>query len=271
MRATGQKEVVQVVWLYEHPINLDGLRRFHHNLGHGLLGRRIERSPLPFGRHRWVLDPEPPALDIAECARPRAEFSDWIDERSQLLTDAEWGPGWHLGVVPFTDGSTGITLVASHYLVDGLGLGVTIAEALLGVPRDFGYPPPRSCSRLRAAARDAQHTVRDAPEVGRAIAAAAKLARSRPKATAQSPAPRPVAPIEATATTLSSFRRSRSSSTRMSGMPVRRLLVERPTRWSQGLPQNSGSIWDVGVPATAPSPCNSLSATARRVIRVRSR
>src|SRR5579875_2530657 len=71
-RAAGQKDVMQVVWLYEHPIDWDGLKRFHYNLGRGLLGRRIERSPLPFARHRWVVDRGPSDIDVAEHARPRA-------------------------------------------------------------------------------------------------------------------------------------------------------------------------------------------------------
>ena len=54
--ASGHQFLIQCVWVYEHAIDFAELRRFHHNLGHGLLGRRIERSPLPFGRHRWVLD-----------------------------------------------------------------------------------------------------------------------------------------------------------------------------------------------------------------------
>ncbi len=192
-RAAGQKEVMQVVWVYEHAIDFDGLRRFHHNLGYGLFGRRIERSPLPFGRHRWVSDPGPSDIDIAECARPRAELSDWADERSQLPADPEWGPGWHLGVLPLTDGSTAVSLVASHYLLDGLGFLGAIVEALLGNTRDLGYPPPRSRTRLRAVVQDARQTARDAPEVARALVAAAKLARRRRHDTAPSPAPRPVA------------------------------------------------------------------------------
>jgi hypothetical protein len=195
-RATGQEEAAQVVWVYEHPIDMDGLRRFHHNLGHGLLGRRIERSPLPFARHRWVLDRGPSDIDIAECARPRAEVSDWADERSQLPTDAEWGPGWHLGVLPLTDGSTAVSLVVSHYLLDGLGLVVALADAILGNTRDLGYPPPRSRTRLRAVVQDARQTARDAPEVARALAMAAKLGRKQARRrhhAARSPAPRPVA------------------------------------------------------------------------------
>jgi hypothetical protein len=195
-RAAGQNEVMQVVWLYEHTIDLDGLWRVHRNLGHGLLARRIERSPLPFARHRWVLDRGPSEIDIAPCARPRAELSDWADERSQLPTDPERGPGWHLGVLPLTDGSTAVSLVASHYLLDGFGLFVALVDAILGNTRDLGYPPPRSRTRLRAAVQDARQIARDAPQVARALRAGLKLAREqagRRSDIARSQAARPVA------------------------------------------------------------------------------
>jgi hypothetical protein len=195
-RATGRKEVIQVVWVYEHTVDFDGLRRFHHNLGYGLLGRRVERSPLPFARHRWVVDRGPADIDVAQRARPRAELGDWADERSQLPVDSEWGPGWHLGVLPLTDGSTAVSLVVSHHLIDGLGLVVVLADAALGNTRDLGYPLPHSRTRLRAAARDARQRAQDAPEVARALVIAAKLARKqvrRRRSVAESPASRPIA------------------------------------------------------------------------------
>ena len=176
-RITGQNEIMQAVWVYEHPIDFDELRRVHHNLDYGLLGRRIERSPLPFGRHRWVSGRGPSDIDIAESARPRAEVSDWADERAQLPIDPERGPGWHFGVLPLTDGSTAVSLVVSHYLVDGVGVFVSLFDASLGNTRDLGYPPPRSRSRLRATVQDARQTARDAPEVLRALVAAAKMGR----------------------------------------------------------------------------------------------
>jgi hypothetical protein len=194
-RAAGQNEVMQVVWLYEHPIDFDGLRRVYRNLGRGLLGRRIERSPLPFGRHRWVADRGPSDIDVAVCARPRAELSDWADERAQLLSDPEGGPGWHLGVLPLTDGSTAVSLVASHYLLDGFGLIVALVDAIMGNTRDLGYPPPRSRSRLRAVVQDARQTAREAPQVGRALVAAARMARKqagRRHDAASAPVPRSV-------------------------------------------------------------------------------
>lgn len=191
-QVTDQNEIMQAVWVYEHPVDFDGLRRMHDNLGRGLLGRRIERSALPFGRHRWVSGSGAPDLDVAESARPRAEVTDWADERAQLPIDAERGPGWHLGVLPLTDGSTAVSLVASHYLLDGIGLFVALFEAAVGHQRDLGYPPPGSRSRLRAIAQDARQTARDAPEVVRALVAAAKMGREYWRQTDRPPAPEAV-------------------------------------------------------------------------------
>jgi hypothetical protein len=179
--ATDQKQVIQVVWVYEHDVDFDGLRRFHDNLNNGLLGRRIERSPLPFARHRWVADRAPAGIEMAQRPRPRSELNDWADERSQLPTDPESGSGWHIGVLPFEDGSTAISLVVSHALLDGLGLMVVLADAVLGNTHDLGLPPPRSRSRLRAAAQDVRQTAKDVPEAARALAALAKIARQHRK------------------------------------------------------------------------------------------
>lgn len=195
-RAAGINLVIQVVWLYEHDVDLDGLRRLNRNLGHGMLGRLIERSPLPFARPRWVIGRGPSDIDVAQFARPRAELSDWADERSQVPIDPEQGPGWHFGVLPLTDGWTAVTMVLSHYVVDGLGLHMVVADAVLGNRHDLGYPPSISRTRRRAAVQDARLTAREAPEVGRALVTAARLARKQAGArqvTARSPARRPIA------------------------------------------------------------------------------
>lgn len=177
--ASGQSEVMQVAWLYDHPIDLDGLKRFHQTMSRSLWGRLIERSPLPFGRYRWVADQRSAPIDIAEAPRARTELGDWFDERAQLPVDPEQGPAWHVGVLPLTDGSTAITIVISHYILDGLGSVVEVAKAVMGLARDHHYPPPRSRGRPRALVEDAGQTARDIPEVARALVAAAKEARRR--------------------------------------------------------------------------------------------
>ncbi|MEU9805906.1 hypothetical protein [Mycobacterium sp. NPDC050853] len=195
-RAAGMNVIIQVTWLYGHDVDLDALRRFHRNLGQGLLGRRIERPALPIARHRWVADHGQSDIEIAQHARPRVEFSDWVDERSQVRIDPESGPGWHIGVLPLKDGTTAISLVLSHNLIDGLGLALVIVEAALGKTRDLGYPSPLSRTRLRAVGQDARQTARDVPKVARALVTAVKLARKQARdksGNEHSPAPQPPA------------------------------------------------------------------------------
>jgi hypothetical protein len=178
-RATGQELVMQAVWIYEHAVDFDGLRRFHQNFGYGLFGRRIERSPLPFGRHRWVSSLGPASDMDIDPARERTDLSDWADERAQLPIDPETGPGWHLGVLPMTDGSTAVSLVLSHCLSDGLGALQTIVDAVKGNRRDYGFPSPRSQGRMRAVATGLRDTAQGVPEIGRTLLAGAKLAFRR--------------------------------------------------------------------------------------------
>jgi hypothetical protein len=178
-RAARQKEVMQVGWVYQRTVDIEGLERFRDKLSQGMMGRLIERSPLPFGRWRWVSDPKPAALDIVTNPRPRNELVDWFDECTQLPIDPESGPGWRISVVPLSDGSTAISLVLSHYVIDGIGAAVAVTQALLDMPVDLGYPPRRSRSRLQALVQDARDTVREAPAVGRALLAALREARRR--------------------------------------------------------------------------------------------
>ncbi|BBY14520.1 hypothetical protein [Mycolicibacterium litorale] len=179
LRALGRGPLIQFTWVYDRPVDLDGLRRFHRNLGHGLLGRRVERSPLPFGRHRWVADTGPANLDIAADDRPRHEVWAWADERADLPIDPEYGPQWHLGVQPLIGGGGAVSLVVSHTTGDGLAICNAVADAVNGVRRDLGYPLPSSRSRREAMAEDARQAVRGIPEIGRAIAATVRVARSQ--------------------------------------------------------------------------------------------
>jgi diacylglycerol O-acyltransferase / wax synthase len=190
VRASGHVHGIHCTWVYRRDIDMDGLRRMHDNLAHGLLGRRIERSPFPFGRHRWVSCHESPGIDVAPPARTQGAVAGWFDERAQIPVDPEFGPCWHLGVLPIEDYGTAISLVASHTVIDGVGLCLAVTDAVKGVRHDFGYPPPHSRPRRRALVEDARRTVRDLPEVARALGGVATLAvRNRP--TRVRPSPRP--------------------------------------------------------------------------------
>lgn len=179
LRGAGQEAVMQVLWIYEHPVDVEGLKRFHHDFGRGMLARRIEPSPLPFGRHRWVAAGPPPDLAVATEPRDRSELHAWADEQVELPLDPEWGPGWRFGVQPFTDGSTVVSLVISHCIADGGAVVIGLVQAVLGMHRDLGYPPPRARSRLRVAGADLRQLIRDVPEIGRTLRKAARVAVGR--------------------------------------------------------------------------------------------
>ncbi len=74
MRAGSRAQLMQCLWIYEHPVDLDALRRFHHHLGRTFAGRLVERSPLPFGRHRWI---SAPGTELAMDIEVRAETPCW--------------------------------------------------------------------------------------------------------------------------------------------------------------------------------------------------
>jgi hypothetical protein len=197
LRALARKPLVQCTWIYERVVDMDRLYRFRGNLGYGLLGRRIERSPLPFARHRWVSWRGPGDIDIAETPRRRAGVTAWVDERASVPIDPELGPSWHLGVLPIEDNGTAVSLVVSHSVADSLGICLAIADAVEGRTPDLGYPPPGSRTRGRALLQDSRETAGAVPEMARALIGAVRVARRNRQALASSIASAPRSPLAA--------------------------------------------------------------------------
>jgi Wax ester synthase-like Acyl-CoA acyltransferase domain len=192
-RATGTTTLLQCVWVYNRAIDIDGLRQFHRHLQQGRLSRRIERSALPFGRHRWVSPDDQSDLEIVATPCAREEFDAWLNEQANTPLEAEHGPGWHLAVLPFTDGGAGVSLVISHCLIDGVGLCEALTEAASGRHIPINWPAAASRRRWQALREDTCQTARDIPGIGRAVVAAARFAR-RHRSRAGSATPPPTAP-----------------------------------------------------------------------------
>jgi diacylglycerol O-acyltransferase / wax synthase len=187
-QATGTNTRLQCVWVYSRAIDVDGLRQFRDHVARGRLSRRIERSPLPFGRHRWVAPVGSSDIEIVTSARPREEFEGWLDEQANTTLDCEHGPEWHLATIPFTDGGAGVSLVVSHCLVDGVGLWEAVAAAALGRDDPIVWPAAASRRGWQALREDVRQTVRDIPTVRQAVATAMRSdRRSREDAGAAAP------------------------------------------------------------------------------------
>lgn len=192
-RVTGVASMPHPVWVYNRPVDIDGLRKFQHHLQQGLLARRIQPSPLPFGRHRWVSTESPSDIEIVATRRPRGELDAWLEEQAGTPIDPEHGPGWHLAVLPFTDGGAAVSMVISHCLADGIGLFRAIAAAVEGRDAPIDWPAAGSRRRWQALREDLRQTVRDIPAVGRGVGAAVRLARrARREAAGAAPSSRPL-------------------------------------------------------------------------------
>ena len=176
LRALGHAPVIQWTWIYRRDVDLDGLRRFHHNLGRGLLGRRIERSPLPFGRHRWITCRGPADIAIASESRSNRDVQAWLDEQAALPIDPEHGPSWRLALLPLIEGGAVVTLVASHTVVDGVGLVIAVTEAATGITRDLDYPAAGSRTKRQALLEDSRAVVRDVPGMAKSLLSTVKMA-----------------------------------------------------------------------------------------------
>lgn len=176
-RATATTSVLQCIWVYDRGLDIEGLRRFHQHLSRGRLSRRIERSPLPFGRHRWVSPSDRPSLEIAATPRPRDEIDSWLETQAGFRPDAEHGPGWHLAMLPLTDGGAVVSFVVTHCLTDGVGLCEALAAAACGRDDAITWPAAASRRRWQALREDARQTARDTADLGRAVVAAARMAR----------------------------------------------------------------------------------------------
>jgi hypothetical protein len=177
LRALGRHPVIQVVWIYRRAVDFDGLDHFRRNLAGGLLGRRVERSALPFGRHRWIAWEGPDGIDVADHAVSLDQVVFWADKQATLPIDPEVGPSWRLAVLPLTDGGAAVTLVVSHTVADGLGASRAITDAVNGLTTDLGYTPAHSRSKRKALFEDSRVMARSLPDIGRAVAAAVRLAR----------------------------------------------------------------------------------------------
>lgn len=177
-RVTGISVLIQCAWVYNRGVDINGLRRFHAHLHRGRLSRRIERSPLPFGRHRWISPNGSHDIEFVASDRPRDQFDSWLNEQANTTRiDPEHGPGWHLAVLPFADGGAGVSLLVPHCLADGLGLTEAVADAALGRDDPVNWPRAASRRRWRAVREDARQTARDTRTIGRALAAAIRSGR----------------------------------------------------------------------------------------------
>lgn len=177
LRALGRGPALQVTWLYPHAIDEAAVAQFSERLARGLLGRLLQRSPLPWGRHRWVANPVPGPVVWFRDPLPHEFLPKLRRKLLDLPVDPERGPGWRLAVQALEGGGCALTMLVSHTIADMQATSQAIADAVAGRRIDYGFPAPSwrwSPARL---ARDSVESLRALPGVSRAVVALARRSR----------------------------------------------------------------------------------------------
>jgi hypothetical protein len=180
-RVTGRNQLMQCLWLYNRNVDLDGLERMLERLAAISFNRLIEPSPLPWGRPRWVK----PAVVLAPLEKgseilPRSSLLRWANQHARTPIDPVNGPAWRMAVKQFDDGTTAVSFVGSHLILDGMGVLRAIEAAASGIELPSPYLTQGARGWLTGYMADAKQIFADAPRTVAALARAAQASWRKP-------------------------------------------------------------------------------------------
>lgn len=179
LRALGRGPALHLTWLYPHALDEAAVREFNERLTRGLLGRLLQRSPLPWGRHRWVANPVPGPVTWFRDPLPDERLPHLRRELLDLPLDPEHGPGWRLAVQPLEGGGCALMMLVSHTIADTQATSQAIADAVAGRCLDHGFPAPSWRWSPVMLACDSVESLRALPDVSRALVALLRGAHKR--------------------------------------------------------------------------------------------
>ncbi|MFF2083123.1 hypothetical protein ACFVVM_05080 [Nocardia sp. NPDC058176] len=192
----GNALVNQLAWRFDEPLGRELLDRFHAQLAHGFLARRVQRTRIPFARPYWL--PATDALPLGWGTVPVAddEILDWYFAQSRVDFDPDTGRVWRLSAAPTTAGGTLVSLVTSHVASDGGAVLFAVGDALDRLR--FDEQPDRTTGSGRLVGEAPRDAVRadltDAGSQLRAVAHGIRAAIAARKVTEPDRTPRPDAP-----------------------------------------------------------------------------
>lgn len=187
-RVTGRSQLIQCLWHYDRDVNLAALARTIERLAALRFNRLIEPSPLPLGRPGWVKPAGAPVpLQHGPDVLPRSQLMSWANRQARMPIDPIAGPAWRMAVQRIDDGSTAVSIVGSHLVIDGMGALLAIEAAANGADVPNPYLRQGERGRLIAHLSDARQILADAPRTAAALARIARASWSRPPAPVRSP------------------------------------------------------------------------------------
>jgi hypothetical protein len=156
-------------WIYPHRLEVAAVDLFNERIARGLLGRLLQRSPLPFGRHRWVVNsaPAPITWVLEEISADRLPA--WRSSLVDLPVDPEYGPGWRLAVQCIEGGGCAMSILISHTIADCQAALQAIVEASTDSAFQPRFPIASRRWSFNRILRDSQECLRALPDVLRAL------------------------------------------------------------------------------------------------------
>jgi diacylglycerol O-acyltransferase len=178
-RALGRQPVLHFSWTYQHSLDEAAVLRLNQSISQGFLGRVIQRSPLPWGRHRWVAPATIPPVTWFRDPIPLEHLPKWRSSMVSLPVDPEQGPGWRMAVQLLEGGGWALSILISHTIGDAEACSTAIADAAAGRKFRHQFPAPSwrwSPARL---ASDSLESLKTLPDVLKAITALVRRSRAK--------------------------------------------------------------------------------------------
>lgn len=174
-RATGRNQLMQCLWIYDREVDLAALQRTTERLASLSFNRLIEPPFLPFSRTKWVKPTNMTApIDQTGGILPRSLFMHWANGHARLPIDPVTGPAWRIGIQLFDDGTSAISFVGSHLVIDGMGALRAIDAAIREIELPNDYKTRGEQGWLTRCISDFKQGMNDAPST---IFSLAKIAK----------------------------------------------------------------------------------------------
>ena len=163
-RSTGRNQLMQCLWVYERDVDYERLEDICDRLSRNSFNRLIEPSALPWGRPRWVKPiGRPVVLETSPEMLGRLHLMHWASEQAHKPIDPVAGPAWRLAVQRFNDGSTALSFVGSHVVLDGMGALRAIEATISGTARPNLYLAQSARGWIKGLFSDTVQVLSDAP------------------------------------------------------------------------------------------------------------
>jgi diacylglycerol O-acyltransferase len=165
LRGLGHQPIIHFNWVYTHLLDESEVEQFNVRLAEGFLGRLLQRSPLPWGRHRWVANPHPAPVTWLRDPIPVEALPKWRNSLLDLPVDPEYGPGWRLAVQFLEGGGATLSLLISHTIADVTAAAQAISDAVVNKYVAPGFPAPSARWSPARLVRDSVESARALPDV----------------------------------------------------------------------------------------------------------